>query len=46
MTPSTLETKRLMIRQFTQEDFDNLLSFIKNMASALAQTLSKNTTWG
>jgi RimJ/RimL family protein N-acetyltransferase len=33
MTPSTLETKRLMIRQFTQEDFDNLLSFIKNMAS-------------
>ena len=33
ITPSTLETKRLFIRQFTQEDFDNIISFMKDMTS-------------
>jgi len=41
ITPSTLETKRLMIREFTQEDFDNIVSFTKDMASISFNQLFK-----
>jgi len=41
ITPSTLETKRLMIRQFTQEDFDNTVSFMKNVTSTSFNQLFK-----
>ena len=33
INPSTLKTKRLTIRQFTREDFDNVVSFTKDIAS-------------
>ena len=41
ITPSTLETKRLMIRQFTQEDFDNIVSFMKDVNSIKFNRLFK-----
>lgn len=41
ITPSTLETKRLTIRQFTQEDFDNIVSFMKDVTSASFNQLFK-----
>ena len=41
ITPSTLETKRLMIRQFTQEDFDNIISFLKGVTSTSFNQLFK-----
>ena len=41
ITPSTLETKRLTIRQFTQEDFDNVVSFIKGVTSTSFNQLFK-----
>ena len=41
ITPSTLETKRLTIRQFTQEDFDNVVSFMKGVTSTSFNQLFK-----
>jgi len=41
ITPSTLETKRLTIRQFTQEDFDNTVSFMKDGTSTSFNRLFK-----
>jgi len=41
ITPSTLETKRLMIRQFNQEDFDNVVSFMKGETSTSFNRLFK-----
>ncbi len=41
ITPSTLETKRLMIRQFTQEDFDKVISFTKDLTSISFNRLFK-----
>ena len=41
ITPSNLETKRLMIRQYTQEDFNNLVSFMKDLASTSFNRLFK-----
>ena len=41
ITPSSLETKRLMIRQFTQEDFDNIVSFMKDVKSTNFNRLFK-----
>ncbi len=41
MTLSNLETKRLMIRQFTQEDFDNVISFMEGVTSTSFNRLFK-----
>ena len=41
ITPSTLGTKRLMIRQFNQEDFDNVASFMKGVTSTSFNQLFK-----
>jgi ribosomal-protein-alanine N-acetyltransferase len=41
INPSTLKTKRITIRQFTQEDFDNIVSFTKDMASTNFNQLFK-----
>lgn len=41
ITPSNLETKRLMIRQYTQEDFDNIVNFMKDLASTSFNRLFK-----
>ena len=41
ITPSILETKRLTIRQFTQEDFDNVVSFMKGVTSTSFNQLFK-----
>jgi RimJ/RimL family protein N-acetyltransferase len=41
ITPSTLETKRLTIRQFTQEDFDNIVSLKKELKSTNFNRLFK-----
>ena len=41
ITPSTLETKRLTIRQLTQEDFDNIVSFMKEVTSTSFNQLFK-----
>lgn len=42
ITPNTLKTKRLMIRQFTQEDNDNVLRFIEGVTSTSFNRLFKN----
>ena len=41
ITPSALETKRLMIRQFTQEDFENVVSFMEGVTSTSFNRLFK-----
>ena len=41
ITPSNLKTKRLIIRQFTQEDFDNIVSFVKCVTSTSFKQLFK-----
>ena len=41
ITPSTLETKRLMIRQFTKVDFDNIVSFMEGVTSTSFNQLFK-----
>jgi len=41
INPSTLKTKRLTIRQFTREDFDNIVSFTKDIASTSFSKLFK-----
>ena len=41
ITPSTLKTKRLIIRQFTQEDFDNVVSFMEGVTSTSFNRLFK-----
>ena len=40
-TPSNLKTKRLIIRQFTREDFDNIVSFVKGVTSTSFKQLFK-----
>ena len=42
ITPSTLETKRLIIRKFTQEDFDKVLSSMKGATSSSFNQLIKS----
>ena len=42
ITPSNLETKRLMIRQYTQEDFNNIVNFMKDLTSNSFNRLFKN----
>ena len=41
INPRTLKTKRLFIRQFTQKDLDNIVSFAKEMASTSFNKLFK-----
>ena len=41
ITPSTLETKRLTIRQFIKEDFDKVVSFTKDLTSTSFKQLFK-----
>ncbi len=41
ITPSTLETKRLIIRQFTKVDFDNIVSFMEGVTSTSFNRLFK-----
>jgi len=41
INPSTLETKRLMIRQFTHEYFDNIVSFMEGVTSTSFNRLFK-----
>ena len=41
INPSTLETKRLTIRQFTQEDFDKIVGFMEGVTSTSFNRLFK-----
>ena len=41
INPSTLETKRIIIRHFTQGDFDNIVSFTKGETSTSFNQLFK-----